>query len=303
MTRIYYGQNREDIILESFFVGQKKGFYVDVGGYDPEIDSVTKRFYDMGWSGINIEPQPERHALFVKKRPRDINLNIGISNKNTTLTLRSYANQGLSTFSEDIKSEYKGQREPEVAQYKDVKIPVETLEAVFKRHKVKEINFMKIDVEGLEYEVIEGNDWAKYRPQVLCIEANHIIKDWRPLLQKNHYNLFFNDGLNEYYIDKTIEKKLNFQYVDHVVLSLGGGVRFQDYKLAEEATQKRDHHIQKLEKNINHQNDYIIQLQKKMDRANKILEVKTQEQNSLKWVIRQLVRLTKNRVLGRDERL
>ena len=52
-NRIYCSQNREDLILEAFFIGEKKGFYVDVGAYDPDYDSVTKLFYLKGWNGIN----------------------------------------------------------------------------------------------------------------------------------------------------------------------------------------------------------------------------------------------------------
>ncbi len=82
---IYYSQNREDIILDSFFPDVEEGFYVDVGAYDPDHDSVTKLFYLKGWHGINIEPQEKRHQLFVKKRKRDTNLNIGISSKSGSL--------------------------------------------------------------------------------------------------------------------------------------------------------------------------------------------------------------------------
>lgn len=302
MTRIYYGQNREDIILESFFIGEKTGFYVDVGAYDPIIDSVTKRFYDNGWSGINIEPQPDKYALFVKKRPRDINLNIGISNKNTTLTLRSYKNQGLSTFSEEIKNGYKGQAEAEVAEFKDIEVPVMTLESVFKKYDVKEISFMKIDAEGFEYEVIDSNNWTKYRPRVLCIEANHIVKNWRTVLLKNNYILAFNDGLNDYYVDKMTKKKLGFDYIDHVVLSLGGGVRYQDYKLAEEATKKRDKHIQKLDKILNHQNAYIMKLENTISKVNENMEAIIQTQNSPRWLAGQLKRVIKRKIVRREDK-
>jgi FkbM family methyltransferase len=231
--KVFYSQNREDLILEAFFPDVEKGFYVDVGGYDPDVDSVTKLFYEKGWHGINVEPQPDRFKTFKKRRPKDINLNIGISNVQSNLTLRSYENQGLSTFSEKMQAEYAGSKDEGTQKYTDITIEVKTLKEVFSEHKVKQIHFMKVDVEGLEYEVLEGNDWSKYRPEVVCIESNHIVKDWRGLLKDNGYSLVFNDGLNDYYTDKKTDRHKKFDYVNLLLLGKGGGLRYEDYQLVE----------------------------------------------------------------------
>jgi hypothetical protein len=71
---ISYAQNLEDVMLARAFVGVTQGFYIDVGGYDPDNDSVTRFFYDSGWRGINVEPVPEQYEEFVRRRPRDVNL-------------------------------------------------------------------------------------------------------------------------------------------------------------------------------------------------------------------------------------
>lgn len=237
--RVYYSQNREDLILHSFFHDVKNGFYVDVGAYDPDIDSVTKLFYIEGWSGINIEPQPNRHKRFLKKRERDINLNIGVSEKKGNLTLRSYNNQGLSTFKKELQNDYLDKERTEGTDtYQDIMVEVDRLDSIFKRHKVKEIDFMKIDVEGFEKNVILSNDWSLYRPHILCIESNHIVDDWRPTLKKNEYSLVFNDGLNDYYVDKRKLNKFKLNYVQDVVLGKGGGLRFDDFKTIEQLDRK-----------------------------------------------------------------
>lgn len=221
--RISYAQNREDIILSGFFKGIKKGFYVDVGANHPDSLSITKNFYDEGWNGINLEPNRELYELIVESRPRDINLNLGAANKNGELTLREYPDgDGLSTFSKTAQSAYE-KRSSEyhdyTRNYKDYKVPVRTLKDIFKDYNVKQINFMNIDVEGFEYQVIAGNDWDKYRPQVLCIEANHITEDWRPLLEKAKYDLVFFDGLNNYYVAHEFpEVAKKFSYVETVLL-------------------------------------------------------------------------------------
>lgn len=214
-----YAQNREDIILEGFFIERKgkPGFYVDVGAGSPMDDSVTRLFYQQEWRGINIEPIGHIHKSLVLHRGKDINLNIGVSNTEGVLTFREYAADGFSTFSEDIQEQYSNKPDEYTVKYEDYEVETETLASIFKKQKVKDIQFLKIDVEGYEYEVIESNDWKNFRPEVLCIEANHVKKDWRGILLQNKYKLSFFDGLNEYYVDSIVRPGYVFPYVEAVI--------------------------------------------------------------------------------------
>jgi FkbM family methyltransferase len=215
---ITYAQNREDLILSGFFDPAEDGFYVDVGANSPTADSVTKLFYDRGWHGINIEPIKGHFAQLQKLRPRDINLNIGVADQPGTLQLREYEGTGLSTFSPAMKQQYAQNPGVFTAHFDDYKVQTKTLAQVFADQKVTKISFLKVDVEGFEYEVLAGNDWQKYRPAVICIEANHVEKDWRPLLKQNNYQLAFFDGLNEYYVDQQQPEHLaRFSYVEAVI--------------------------------------------------------------------------------------
>lgn len=216
-STISFAQNREDIFLAGFFKEIKNGFYVDIGANDPYVDSVTKYFYDIGWRGINIEPIKRHFEMLVKDRPRDINLNIGVGEAEGTLTLREYEGSGLSTFSEDMQRHYKENPTQPANVYVDYKVPMRTLESIFKECKTDMIHFLKVDVEGYEYEVLKSNDWNIFRPQVICIEANHIKNDWHPMLIKHGYSLAISDGLNEYHIDTTLSPKLSFDYVKAVI--------------------------------------------------------------------------------------
>ena len=78
--KVSYSQNREDILLARALPG-RTGFYIDVGAADPIEFSVTKLFYDRGWSGVNVEPQADYYRKLVADRPRDTNLQLVVSDR------------------------------------------------------------------------------------------------------------------------------------------------------------------------------------------------------------------------------
>lgn len=285
---VYYAQNREDLILQSFFPDVKKGIYVDVGAFDPDYDSVTKLFYMQGWHGVNIEPQPERYKLFQQKRKRDANVNVGIATKESTLTLRAYKSGGLATFSEKVKHEYELTPDADTEEYEEITVPVRPLNKILAEQKVTHIDFMKVDVEGFEYEVLASNDWMRYRPEVICIEANHIEHDWRPILKEQDYEFIFDDGLNYYYTDKKTDRKHKFNFVKDVINDRGGGLRADVFdrlfKLYEYGTQKR-HHVEELSQ----END---SLKTQLRVAREQLEAF----EGIKHTSKQLVRLSKRKL-------
>jgi hypothetical protein len=97
MPFISYAQNYEDVILWRALRDVEKGFYVDVGAADPQEWSVTRAFYDRGWSGINIEPLDEYFDKLTQARPRDINLRVALGRAAGRRTLHTIAGTGLST--------------------------------------------------------------------------------------------------------------------------------------------------------------------------------------------------------------
>ncbi len=86
MRMISYAGNREDVLLHRLFGAQQTGYYVDVGAGDPEDHSVTKHFYDSGWSGLNVEPSERLFRRLVADRPRDVNVNAAVSDEPGTVT-------------------------------------------------------------------------------------------------------------------------------------------------------------------------------------------------------------------------
>ena len=180
----------------------KLGFYIDVGANDPIKFSVTKSFYDRGWSGINIEPLKACYNELVLERTRDINENCAVSNEAGVLEYyESYPDNMFSTFDKSIIPNYikKGMK------FEKTQVEVKTLNQILEVHRSKfiDIHFLKIDVEGFEEQVIKGIDLLKYRPWIISIEIS-ISKDltYLKILEESGYILAFSDNLNLYYLAK-----------------------------------------------------------------------------------------------------
>ncbi|HIB94217.1 MAG TPA: SAM-dependent methyltransferase, partial [Candidatus Lambdaproteobacteria bacterium] len=99
---MYFSQEGEDVILRRIFEDQKNGFYIDIGAHHPKRFSNTYYFYDRGWEGINIDATPGSMKIFQKFRPRDINLEIAISEKEQQLTYFMFNEPALNSFSKSL---------------------------------------------------------------------------------------------------------------------------------------------------------------------------------------------------------
>jgi FkbM family methyltransferase len=259
--RLYYAQNREDLLIKSFFPDIKEGFYIDVGANDPVIDSVTKLFYDEGWSGINIDPIKRHYNALSKLRPRDMNLQIGLSDNLGKLSFTEYPEgDGLSTFDDSMQQFYASADHPfPTAKLKKYEVEVQTLARVLERADQEHIHFIKIDVEGYEYRVIKGYDWKGLRPELICIEANHIHDDWRPILAASKYHEVFFDGVNNYYLaEESLHRKDFFNYPDAVFS--GNPVYFPAFK---EISKEAERPLEELRSVVVDRESQIVTLQER----------------------------------------
>ena len=207
MAIISHSQNLEDVMLWRVLKEIKNGFYIDVGANDPEIDSVTKLFYDNDWSGINIEPLDQHYRELLRHRKRDINLKCAAGSKAGEFEIWECDKRGWATMDKVVAAEH--ERNGFQGQWH--KVPVQTLTEICLEHISRDIHFLKIDVEGLEKSVIEGLDLSKIRPWIIVIEAtkpatnieNHDL--WEHLITEQAYQHAYSDGLNRFYV--AIEKK------------------------------------------------------------------------------------------------
>jgi FkbM family methyltransferase len=170
-ARKSYSQEGEDMILARIFEGQRKGFYVDVGAHHPRRYSNTNLFYRRGWRGINVEPNPDAMRAFKSIRPRDINLQVGVSDRAGSLKYYLFDEPALNTFDEDIVASRLANTPYKLVA--SVEVPVERLDTLLSRHLPpdQEIDFLSVDVEGLDLAVLRSNDWARFRPRCVLVEA------------------------------------------------------------------------------------------------------------------------------------
>lgn len=201
---ISYAQNFEDVMLWRALKHIERGFYIDIGAWLPETDSVTKAFYELGWSGINIEPNPDFNQKLQAARPRDHNLCIAIGDREGTTTINLVDDSGLSTLNDAIAERHKGAG----WKLRRADVTVKTLVSVWHDYVPpgQDVHFLKIDVEGLEEAVLRGNDWTDNRPWIVVVEATlpssetESYHGWEPVLVEAGYRFCYADGLNRYYL-------------------------------------------------------------------------------------------------------
>ena len=202
--RYYYADNGEDVIIRSLFNHKKNGFYVDVGCYHPIKASLTYMLHKKGWYGLNIDISKDSINLFKIARPKDTNLNIGISNKKGE---DYYYQLGHINQANSFKV---------YENAKKIKVEISTLDEVIKKLKIKKIDFLNIDAEYKDFEALQGISLESVRPTLITIEdadrhdmANVIISDvYKYLINKNYF-LFSRTVCTSFYLDKKYKDNLD----------------------------------------------------------------------------------------------
>jgi FkbM family methyltransferase len=223
---VSFAQNGEDIVLRRALSRFGPGTYIDVGASDPVVDSVTKAFYDEGWTGINIEPMPGPYERLVAARPRDVNLNAALEDVEGESVYFSIGDaNGLSTGMVDAAAAMRG----DGWSVDEVPVSVTTLTRVCEQHVDGDIHFLKIDVEGKEVNVLRGADFTRFRPFVIVVEAVEPQQtadpmtgeplpphptpatthhEWEPVLLDAGYRFRLFDGLNRFYVAEERDDEL-----------------------------------------------------------------------------------------------
>jgi FkbM family methyltransferase len=199
-----YTQNAEDVRLLRVFRDVSDGFYVDIGAGNPSSGSVTRLFYERGWTGINVEPGPE-YAALTRERPRDLNVEAAVGEADEIVSFFvTYPDTSLSTLDltvhKDVPHAIERHEEVSVRQFR--------LESILRRYAAgKTIHFLKIDVEGAERQVVMSCDWREFRPIVVVVESveswstSPTHDRWERILLDADYEFAAFDGVNRFYVD------------------------------------------------------------------------------------------------------
>jgi FkbM family methyltransferase len=203
MMHLSYAQNLEDYHLELIFAGEAEGSYVDVGAGHPVADNVSFHFYLKGWRGLVVEPQQALARLYPHIRPRDHAVCCLAGGAEGEADF--YVVDKLHGFSSTVRANAQGAGQFG-ASYHAIRKGVRPLSALIDAAGLKRIDFLKIDVEGAEGEVLAGMDFKRHRPRVLLIEAvapGNLAEawgDWEPMLVGHGYHFAFFDRLNRFYV-------------------------------------------------------------------------------------------------------
>ena len=191
------------MILDIIFNDLKKGFYIDIGANNPFVQSNTYHFYRKGWQGINVDALPDSMRPFNKFRKRDINIENAISDTEEVLEYYMFSSTFYNCFSKE-----EAEKRKSVSKLLEVrKLKTQKLSDLLDKQIIQNIDFMSVDVEGFDLEVLKSNNWDKYRPKVILTEyySKNLDEvketDVYIFLNLNHYTHFCNTPTNSFYLD------------------------------------------------------------------------------------------------------
>lgn len=202
-----YAQSGEDVVADAELGRKRKGVYVDVGAFHPKLFSNTYLFYKRGWRGVCVEPRPDAQAQFKKVRPGDRFVAMGVGKKKDVLEYWEFNDPAANTFSS--RQAKKNTTEAGRKLVRKVNVAVMPLRDIMAQAGMdkEKIDLLSVDVEGMDLEVLESNDWEKYRPEiVICEDLDFEMENWSRskvvsflvgndyrLVAKTPYSLIFRD--------------------------------------------------------------------------------------------------------------
>jgi len=205
-----YAQHGDDIVIRCVFdsLGIDNPSYLDIGAHHPTNISNTKLFYDAGSRGINVEANPNLFSQFMVDRPYDINLNFGVGKESGFIPFYMIDNySGRNSFDFETVNAFV-QDYPEFSIKQVVDLPVMTVAQILSNRTIPD--FLTIDVEGLDYDILKSIDFERYPFKVICVEVGGSDKinyadAVSSLLEENNYFSLIRCGANLIFVAKQYE--------------------------------------------------------------------------------------------------
>jgi len=205
-----YAQCGEDLIIDFIFNTLEiyKPSYLDIGAHHPKYINNTYFFYKNGSKGVNVEPDKNLLRAFKFQRKRDVNLNIGVGVKAGIMDFYVISSRTLNTFSKVEADRYLDEFGFKLMETRKIKI--RTTNDIIKEYFLDSPDLISIDVEGMDYDILESINLATYRPIVICIETMSYSesgageRDYRidHYLNENGYMKYAETYINTIYVEK-----------------------------------------------------------------------------------------------------
>lgn len=295
---ISYAQNFEDVILWRALKEIPHGRYIDIGGQDPIIDSVSKAFYDHGWRGVHVEPIPEYAEKIRASRPEELVLEIALDLSKGAIKMHSFPDTGLST---GVKAIAELHHEDGLTS-NIIEVKTDTLESVLNDMGEDDIHWMKVDVEGMEQNVLESWYDAQARPWIVVVESTKPNSPeeteclWEVEVTSRGYVFMYFDGLNRYYLHKNQMDLCNY-------FGLGPNV-FDDFVVADTSSYKFVDNVVAYTSKVRAESDrVIIKLQQKISNKTQQFDSEVVRLNGHIHHIQTMLNLAEGRLENRDQRI
>jgi FkbM family methyltransferase len=217
MAYLSFTRNREDVLIVRALGHIQNGFYVDVGAFQPVVDSNTYALYLRGWQGVAVEPQRQLHPMWAETRPRDtvVGSAIGAISGETRFFEFAGWDQNATT-----DSRVADMHESAGAMVNSAVVPQVALTDLLAEHRpVGDIHLLSVDVEGAEKAVLEGLDLSRFRPWLMILESTvpnrfeENFAEWESLVLGRGYQFAYYDAVNRFYVaDEHADLLRHFSY-------------------------------------------------------------------------------------------
>ena len=200
----HYAEFAEDVMVNRILKKIKKGFYVDIGAYHPYKGSLTYNLYNRKWNGMNLDISKSSIDLFNIARPSDININCAVSEFN-----------GETYYYENSPINQQNSLIPQDENQKKIKIQSYKLSEILKMQNINSVDYINIDTEGNELEVLMGIDFSKINPTLFTIEDNsfdlnnEIKKKKIIFLKEKNYELINIIGVTMFFVKKDFVSQIS----------------------------------------------------------------------------------------------
>ena len=207
-----YSFGSVDLLIAYYFKNKDKGIYLDVGCQHPISNNNTYLLYEKGWSGINIDLDAKSIQLFNLARSRDVNINAAVSSGNFTKDLFFYLDKSAINTIEKKIADFQS------AVVKEVRsVETETLNDILTDNLINKIDYLNIDVEGHEIDVLNGFDINRFSPEIVSIEFLDLTMKKLEFRNNNLNNVLDSDIFK--YMTKNGYGLINWNHADLIFIN------------------------------------------------------------------------------------